>query len=119
MTNTILKLFTVNSISNLTTNEKIISFRNIGYSDTDIPSDRDLISMDNIIGNTNLTIILEDFKFMNLTFPNGGKIINLNHQLMSEIKISNSTFKNITSGQIVIQGTSRTNSQSTSVTLQE
>lgn len=94
-------------INSLLANEagtKRIEYDNFEVINTEFVSSRALISTQNLITNTDLVITFNSMRFDNITFEESGRVLEMMHQLPSSVVISNSTFNNINSGSIFVEG---------------
>ena len=85
------------------TNLKVISLTNLNYKDSYFTEPRQLISLEGMLSQGNISVILSDIHFVNLQYKTVGLLINLNHQLPNPVILKDSTFTNIISGGINVK----------------
>ncbi|CAI2377172.1 unnamed protein product [Moneuplotes crassus] len=108
-------LVEVVSILNFTNSHRMLFLSNISYTDSVIPTRRALLSTQNIDARTNLSVTFDQLNFINISFTQGGSLLDLHHQLPIKVVVSNSLFKDITSGSIIISGSGNSDTQPTKV----
>ncbi|CAI2361155.1 unnamed protein product [Moneuplotes crassus] len=112
-------LYGIESIFEFTDELRSLFISNFSFTDSTFPTIRTLITTDIFAGHTNLEVSMDSMKFENLNFASGGTLLSLYHQLPNTLNITNSSFKNIWSGNIYIGGSANPEKQRTQVLFKE
>ncbi|CAI2360923.1 unnamed protein product [Moneuplotes crassus] len=113
ITNSSVSLFKINTFINTTDEPKLLTIKSIKFLASTIHTKRVLISTKGVLMNTNLSINMSELTFENIEFTSSGTLIEIMHQLPTNVTLSDSTFNNITSGLISIEGSKQTEALST------
>jgi len=83
--------------------QKLISVRNISYTDSTFRNVQTLFLTKGFFGNSNIRVIFSELLIKNIIFESEGQIILSKHQLPSAVEFILSTFENITSGKVIVE----------------
>ena len=105
MRRTSLPFLKINSLINTTPVQKLIAFRNIHFSDIVNTTQVDLISTDGISSTQDILFEFTNITFTGVSYSMSGYLMDLNHLLVNQVLIQNSSFTNLTNAGIRIGGT--------------
>ena len=105
-------------VGELLNDEVLFTLRKINYHDCFIEKVADLIKFENLESDQNITFIIEDSMFSNITFSKSGNLIKFSHQLSNQAILRNIVMNNITSGRIYLDSSNKQNEVPTKVLFQ-
>ena len=81
MTNSSISFFKIGSMINTPPATKIITVRNFAYTNSEIMSQRSLITTEGIVFNVDVSFLFDNVTFDNINFVTKGYLMRLSHQL--------------------------------------
>ena len=102
-------LVSFGSILNSPPDAKLFLISNITYKDSTFASPKSIINTAGIELDANVEFILQDLKFSNIEYLTKGNLLQLMHQLSSQVLISNSSFSNMTAGKLLVESSNKQN----------
>ena len=95
------------TISGSTSSSLSFTLSNIVYQNWYFKSQKNLIVYGNLESQQDVSFVINNVKYNNITFLTQGNIMKLEHQLLNQLVIENSSFSNITSGIIYIKSANK------------
>ena len=102
MTDSSISFFKIGSMINTPPAAKIITVRNFAYTNSEIMSQRSLITTEGLVFNVDVSFLFDNVTFDNISFVTKGYLMRLSHQLLGNLVIKESQFITLKSAGILI-----------------
>ena len=102
MTDSSISFFKIGSMINTPPAAKIITVRNLAYTNSEIMSQRSLITTEGLVFNVDVSFLFDNVTFDNISFVTKGYLMRLSHQLLGNLVVKDSQFITLKSAGIII-----------------
>ena len=102
MADSSISFFKIGSMINTPPAAKIITVRNFAYTNSEIMSQRSLITTEGLVFNLDVSFLFDNVTFDNINFVTKGYLMRLSHQILGNLVIKDSQFIALKSAGIII-----------------
>ena len=103
--------FKINSMINYPPSSKTITVRDFAYTNSELASQRSLITTEGLVFNVDVSFIFQNVTFENINFTSKGYLMKLSHQLQGSVAIQDSQFINLIAAGIVVASSNIQNTE--------